>query len=137
MVATREGRIQNALYEMEVKEENIIFINLFENARIEIPEVDEMHTYFNELVKGQPCYLVVTPAVGNTSSPEARKHATEMKGKNVIAEALIITNLAIRLLANFYIKVNRPDQKVKIFSNSISALNWIHTLKAMREHPLS
>ena len=122
--------LTTSVCQMNVKEDNLIFINIFENATIEIPEVDEMYKSFTALANNEACFLIVTPGHGNTSSEEARKYAAKLKGKNVIAEALIINNLAIRLLANFYIKVNRPKQKIKIFSTTASALVWINSIKA-------
>lgn len=121
--------LTTSVCEMNLKEGNLIYINIFENAIIEIPEIDEMHKNFTALVHDEDCFLIVTPGKGSTSSEEARKYAAKLKGKSVKAEALIINNLAIRLLANFYIKVNRPKQKVKIFSNISSALEWIELIK--------
>jgi hypothetical protein len=119
--------VTTSVCRIELKEGNLIFIHLFENASIEIPEVEEMYKNLNTLVNNEPHYLVVVPSHGNTSSQEARKYAAELKEKNIIAEALIVNSLGIRILANFYIKVNRPKQKIRTFSNIASALTWINS----------
>ncbi|MDP1803174.1 MAG: hypothetical protein Q8L81_17565 [Bacteroidota bacterium] len=118
---------------MELKHDDVVYIHTFEDAAIEIPEIDELNKNLRDLVEDRPCYLIVIPGIGSISSPEARKYAAKQKGKNIIAEAIIINNLAIRLLANFYMKVNRPEQKIKLFSNEISALAWVHSLKEKRK----
>ncbi len=114
---------------MDLKYGDIIYVQTFENAEIEIPEIDEMNIYLRSLVEDGPCYLIVFPGVGSISSHEARKHAAKLKNKNIIAEAIIIDNLATRLLANFYMKINRPEQRIKLFSNEKAALEWINSIK--------
>jgi len=121
--------IVTSICKMEVKHDNVIYVYTFEDAEIEIPEIKEMNEYFRSLGDDKPCYLMVFPGVGSTSSHEARKYAARIKGKNVMAEAIIIDNLAIRLLANFYMKINRPEQKIKLFKDEAAALEWINGLK--------
>src|SRR5438477_1049187 len=127
---TLAPNVTTSFCKMYLKSENLVFIHLFEYASIEIPEVDEIHKNINVLVDNKPCYLVVFPAHGSTSSNEARKYAAKLKEKNVIAEALIIDSLAIRLLAAFFIKVNKPKQKMRIFANLDPALAWINSIVA-------
>ena len=121
--------IVNRVCKMDLKQGDIVYIHTFEDAEIEIPEIDELNKNLLALVEDRPCYLIVFPGEGSISSHEARKYAATKKGKNIIAEAIVMNNLAIRLLANFYMKINRPEQKIKLFSNEASALAWIDSIK--------
>ncbi len=121
--------ISNAVCKMDLKEGDIVYIYTFEDAEIEIPEIDELNINLKALTGDRPCYLVVFPGEGSISSHEARKYAASKKGKNIIAEAIVMNNLAIRLLANFYMRINRPEQKIKLFSNEKAALEWINSIK--------
>ena len=57
------------------------------------------------------------------------------KAKNIIAahqlttaDALVtLDNWPIRVLANFYIKVNKPIRPTRIFGDSESAIKWLST----------
>ncbi|MBA2611992.1 MAG: hypothetical protein H0U95_08480 [Bacteroidetes bacterium] len=124
--------VSTSICKMELKFEDVVYIHTVEDAEIEIPQINELNEHLRSLVEDKPCYLIVFPGIGSSSSQEARKYAAKQKGKNVIAEAIVINNLAIRLLANFYMKVNRPEQKIKLFSNEVSALAWINTIKESR-----
>lgn len=115
---------------MDLKAGDVVYIHTFEEAEIEIPEIDELNKNLKALTGDRPCYLIVFPGVGSISSHEARKYAAAQKGKNIVAEAIVINNLAVRLLANFYMKINRPEQKIKLFKNEASALEWINSIKA-------
>jgi hypothetical protein len=44
-----------------------------------------------------------------------------------IAEAFLINSLANLLIANFYIKFNRPPNPTKVFNNLESALEWLRS----------
>ncbi|MEO6306249.1 MAG: hypothetical protein ABIP51_24080 [Bacteroidia bacterium] len=121
--------LSTSICKMELKSNDIVYIYTFEDAEIEIPEIDELNKNVRSLVSDRPYYLIVFPGVGSTSSHEARKYAAKLKDKNVVAEAIVLNNLAIRLLANFYMTVNRPKQKIKLFSNESAALAWINALK--------
>ncbi|MBL7920084.1 MAG: hypothetical protein JNJ40_07195 [Bacteroidia bacterium] len=114
---------------MELKFDDVIYMYTFEDAQIEIPEIDELNLKTRSLVGDKPYYIIVIPGIGTTSSHEARKYAAKLKDKNIVAEAIVITNLAIRLLANFYMSINRPEQKIKLFSNETAALDWINSIK--------
>jgi len=114
---------------MDLKFDDVVYIYTLEDAEIEIPEIDELNKNLEALTEGMPCYLIVFPGEGSISSHEARKYAATKKGKNIVAEAIVMNNLAIRLLANFYMKINRPEQKIKLFSNEKAALEWIKSIK--------
>ena len=41
------------------------------------------------------------------------------------AQALVVSNLPSKLLANFFIKYHKPVNPTKIFSDYDEALNWL------------
>jgi hypothetical protein len=57
-------------------------------------------------------------------SVEARKHA-EAKSMPTPAQAVIIKNLAQRILAKFYHLFRKDDHPLKFFSNIEEALTWL------------
>lgn len=68
---------------------------------------------------------------GNITN-EARNHfVTDPKTKYIRrAEALLIDNLPARIFARFYIKVNKPNNPVKIFGHKEKAMNWLEEIYA-------
>jgi len=42
-----------------------------------------------------------------------------------IAEAVVIKNLATRIMANFYYKVTKRNFPVKVFDTKQEAINWL------------
>ena len=59
-------------------------------------------------------------------SKEAREvvASREFMGKT-LAKALIVDSLKHRIVGNFYLSVNKPNIKTKIFSERAEALKWL------------
>lgn len=58
--------------------------------------------------------------------PEVRDWAADTSGNNyTYCDALIISNLAQKIIANFYIKFNKPKMPTKIFTSTEKAMDWI------------
>lgn len=61
-------------------------------------------------------------------SKEAREFAITKRGhKNVLINAYVLDSLPHKILANFYIKFNKPPFPTKIFSTRKEALDWLLT----------
>lgn len=63
--------------------------------------------------------------------PEVREWAAETSGNNyTYVDALVISNLAQKIIANFYLKFNKPASPTKIFTSVDKAYEWILSVKA-------
>ena len=54
---------------------------------------------------------------------------TPERKERVIADAIVITNLPHRLLADFYLKVQRPDIPTQFFKTFDEALEWLRSIE--------
>jgi hypothetical protein len=60
--------------------------------------------------------------------PECRKYAaTEESNRYTVADALVVNSVALRLIANFYVKVNKPVRPTKIFTSVDDAVSWLYS----------
>ena len=58
--------------------------------------------------------------------PEIRIWAAETSGNNyTFLDAVVINNVAQKIIAIFYLKFNKPDMPTKIFPSTDKALDWI------------
>lgn len=44
-----------------------------------------------------------------------------------LADAFIVNSNALRLIANFYLKINKPERPTKMFTDEESAIKWLKT----------
>jgi hypothetical protein len=101
------------------------------DVNIELADAIETSTAMHKMVKEKPYTLLVDlrGLFGNMTN-EARNHyANDFKTNKIrIAEALLIDNLPNRILARFYIKINKPKCPVKIFSKKEKAMHWLEDI---------
>jgi hypothetical protein len=73
--------------------------------------------------------LVVLKDFLNTT-PEARVYAaSEESNKYTIADAFVIQSQALKIVANFYLKFNKPTRPTRIFNTEESAIEWLNTYR--------
>lgn len=59
-------------------------------------------------------------------SKEAREFSLTEKGmKNVLISAFVLDSLPHKILANFYIKIDKPPFPTKFFATRKDALDWV------------
>lgn len=77
--------------------------------------------------------LPVLVACGDlaTTNVELLYHlAQEGSNPYSLADGFVLSSLNQKLLANFYIKINRPSRPTKFFKNEEDALTWLSQFKA-------
>ena len=116
--------------EISLLDDDIIIITMAANYEITIEDVDEIDKHVVVLTRNQPYFAVTITQQGSTASKETKEYAAkESFRKNIIAQAIVIANIAVRLMATTYMRINRPKQKIKLFNSREEALRWIHLLK--------
>ncbi len=72
-----------------------------------------------------PCLFDIT-AVKQTTK-EARDFMATEGNQLVLASAMIVTSPMLKMMANFYILVNKPTNPTRLFTDRESGLNWLRT----------
>jgi len=116
---------------LKLLDDNIIYLRYKTDSYFELEDAIEVNTHIFNLAKGKHYSVIVDGrgVFGNITN-EARMHyVNDPKTKNIrLAEAIILDNLPARIFARFYMKVNKPNNPVKIFSNEIEAEKWIYAI---------
>lgn len=97
----------------------------------DIEDAIETNSAIYKLAEGKPYIILVdTRGVYGNITNAARKHfVSDEKTKHLkIAGAILIDNLPARILARFYINVNKPHNPVKIFSKKNEAIAWLEKI---------
>ncbi|RDC63221.1 hypothetical protein AHMF7616_01822 [Adhaeribacter pallidiroseus] len=74
-----------------------------------------------------PCLFDITEVRQTTK--EARDFMANEGNNLVLASAMIVTNPMLKMMANFYVMVNRPKNPTKLFTDRESALEWLNQFK--------
>jgi hypothetical protein len=81
-----------------------------------------------KITNGIPHPILKIPGKYTTVDKDTRDHVAKGDGARFsIAEAFIITSLAHKLIANFYIKIDKPQKPTRFFSTITEAEIWLKT----------
>ncbi|QNF35223.1 hypothetical protein HUW51_21805 [Adhaeribacter swui] len=64
------------------------------------------------------------------TTKEARDFMANEGNELVLASAMIVSNPMLKMMANFYVMVNKPKNPTKLFTDVNSALEWLAQFKA-------
>jgi hypothetical protein len=83
----------------------------------------------NKITGGKKSYFVYDAEENVTITKEARDNATKIEHlAPVLGSVVIANNLAYRLIANFYVKFNKPKTPFKVVDSFDKAIEWIKSL---------
>jgi len=114
-------------------EEGIVENYFLSGENIEVEDFQELKIKNLEIM-GKRSYTVLVAAEGLTSfTREAREYVASKEYVGItIAKALLISGLGQRIIGNFYMKVNKPNIKTRLFSDRDKAIAWLR--KEYRQH---
>ncbi len=112
----------------EYREDGIVYICYKEGTVIDPALQLEMHDMFLQLCDGKKPPFLFSAMDYVTVTKEGRENAKKMEpifpGSAV---AVLADSVAYRLIANFYLKVQRPKVPYRVFNNEELAVNWLKT----------
>ena len=83
----------------------------------------------NQITNGKKSYFIYDGEENVSITKEARDNATKIEDLSPTAgSAVVANNLAYRMVANFYIRFNKPKSPFKVVSTFEEAIAWIKTL---------
>lgn len=110
---------------------DIIHYTFLPNSEVNEIEHQLNHNALFELVDSSKKYPVLIDGDDFANvTPEGRKLIRQLEPLIPIsARAIVIKILGQRILANFFIRFQKPMIPTKIFNNYEDALNWLYTFK--------
>lgn len=110
--------------------DDVLTVRIKEDTEVTLELMKEMLDSAVEFTEKKPYYAIVDLSKNISDTPESRNYyATSPHRQYRKADALIVNSLAVRMLANFFLKFNKPSVPTQIFSKEADAIHWIHQLK--------
>lgn len=97
-----------------------------ENAEVNLEDAKENTRIIEEYYYGKKFPLFVDGRNVKSISKEARDHFS-LKGRESVINcfAMIVSSPLSRIIANFFIGINRPTVPVKMFDDEKKAVEWL------------
>lgn len=118
---------------VELFDIGIIRIEMLGGHIIDLEESVQLNIAQGDLLKGQMGSGLVLMVADSTTqfTNDARDFSASKEGLRFsMAEALVVKNLAQKLVVNFYLKFNKPSVPSKAFNTEEEAIKWLLSFKA-------
>ena len=112
-------------YKVRVINSNYYFVELKSNTVFEINDLKQLVEFQKEISgKKLPVLILCLPDT-HTESEMMGYMAKKENSPYSAADAFVIFSLAQKILANTYLKFNKPERPVKFFNTKDEALKWL------------
>lgn len=120
-------QIQLEFCTISLREDGIIENRFLEDDPYEIDasQLQEIADVMTKISEGERKPILSIAGLNGSITPEARKVDINQANEYTLALALVIQELAQRLLANFYFKLKKVDYPVKTFKSEAAACEWL------------
>ncbi|MDP2386229.1 MAG: hypothetical protein Q8M29_07645 [Bacteroidota bacterium] len=118
--------LQTSTARMRLLKNGIVHYTHFPDAEVDVEQHLENHNALIELAGSVKRMILHDSSEMLHITSEARQKIRELESDcPVLARAIVTNSIGIKLFINFYIKMNKPLVKNKIFSNYEDAVNWL------------
>lgn len=112
------------LYRLENK---VLFFDYKNDIDIDLDDVKEAFNLYTRHSENHTNKVLLTFGQYTSIDLDARKYS-ENKTMPTPAQAIVIRNLAQRILVRFYRILRKDSHPLKFFANTEDALSWLHTI---------
>ncbi|MCC6600101.1 MAG: hypothetical protein IT223_05455 [Crocinitomicaceae bacterium] len=128
------NRITVAVAQLWMHSNDIVYIRLdaSRTGSMGVKEAEEVCDAVFHICEGKGVKMLTDTrgVLGNveTGARETIRHHPGLVSVRM-AEAFVVDNLANKIIADFYIRFNRPDNPTRVFSDVKKALDWLEQIK--------
>ena len=113
---------------MYMREDGIAVVDTIDKIIFSEKEVAEIIETLGILTDGKKVPVLSLFKPENTADKQARNYmVSEMASLYSLADGMVIHNLPQKIIANFYLKMNKPSKPTRFFSDEEEALKWLKT----------
>jgi hypothetical protein len=129
MVATEQQIIAKAVvvpYYLTLKEDGIMYIRITSEHEETVPLVKQMVAKMGEMTNGKTVPVLARHEEFALPGKENRDYwAKKDSCPYSSADAFIINSMAMKLISNFYLSLNKPERPTRMFTDEESAVKWL------------
>ncbi len=113
---------------VSLKSDGIVYVKYNQDVTLDLDLQAKSLVAFNEVTEKKLTPFLFEADLGISVTKEARDNAIVMEDHTPCkATAVLVQNIAYALIANFYMKFNKPKRPYKVFNNREEAIEWLDT----------
>jgi hypothetical protein len=118
--------LENDVFIEKVHPNGLVELLLKDGQVFDVPHMVQAKKFSTSLIKDRKIALLVSFEGAFYPTREARELLADPGySSHQGAIAVITKDLGIRLLANLYLRINKPKVPLKVFEKKADALNWL------------
>ena len=107
-------------------ENNIFHVIVKEGEKVNMEMVNEGYAFLENYGTGKFYNIYEFKSFADVDPDVREWSSSDLEAKYSVIDAIVINNIAQKILADFYLKFNKPKQPTKIFTSIDKAVEWIH-----------
>jgi hypothetical protein len=112
-------------FELQVCNNKYYKIIVYNDTNFTITDLKKLIKVQTELVGHKLPVLILCSEFASTDIELLKTLSKNANNPYSKADAFVIKSMAQKILANFYIKINKPERPTKFFNNKEEAINWL------------
>ncbi len=113
-------------YSIFMRRNTIIQLKFEQGFHSDIEDAKNMVRTITKVKGDGKCLLLVIYAEDNTFTKENREYIASDEVSAIIkADGLVIKGLALRIIGNGYLKINKPKRPTRLFNTKDDAVAWL------------
>lgn len=119
-------KVETEQYIVGIRDDSIIHVFYKEHTELDVKLQLEMLDVYIQLCGDKHYPFIFEAEEYITITKEARDNALSLEDKSPLAlSAILVKNLAHKLIADFYLKFNKPKRPYKVFKDFQEGINWL------------
>ncbi len=124
--AYEETKIELPEVIINCRSDGIIHVNFKEGTEVNVELQNNLLEIYLKICGNERRPFIFSALNNVTFTREARENSIKIEPRYPgIAMAIVADSVAYRLIANFYLKINKPKTPSKIFKDIPSAVEWL------------
>jgi len=123
-------RLENDQVIVTLRPDGIVHVSFLPHTEITVEFQQVLLDMYNEVTGGKKSLFVFDGGEFVSITKDARENAVAIEETTPTkASAIVVKNLAQKIIADFYYKVNRPKQPYKVFWQFDKAIEWLLAIR--------
>jgi len=122
---TLSKKITFSNFEVCISDYGYYLVTVNEKEEFSVEDLKKLVNAQKELGAEKLPVLVLCSEHATTNSELLQSISKNENNPHSKADAFVIQSMAQKILANFYIKINKTERPTKFFNNKEEAINWL------------
>jgi hypothetical protein len=116
-------------HSITIYDSNILHFVMNDSQSMTSQDLENSREWTQSIGGGEYLNLIEAGSRTEIEDDMRRSSASDTENRHTIADAIVVRNLSQRIIANLYLRFNKPVKPTRIFSDAESAAFWLMSFR--------